>query len=46
MGLQIGKEVKVISRQWGHGPVVVKYSNTEIAIGYGMAEKIAIEKRE
>jgi ferrous iron transport protein A len=45
MGLQIGKEIKVTSRQWGHGPVIIKYGNTEIAIGYGMAKQILIEKR-
>ncbi|MFW5862864.1 MAG: FeoA family protein [Spirochaetota bacterium] len=44
MGLQIGKRVKVTSRQWGHGPVIIQYGNTEIAIGFRMAEKILIEK--
>jgi Fe2+ transport system protein FeoA len=46
MGMQIGKEIKVTSRQWGHGPVIIKYGNTEIAIGHGMAEQVLIEKRE
>jgi ferrous iron transport protein A len=45
MGIQIGKEIKVTSRQWGHGPVIIQYGNTEIAIGYGMAKQILIEKR-
>jgi ferrous iron transport protein A len=44
MGLRIGKEIEKTSKQWGRGPVTIKFGNTEIAVGHGMAKKILIEK--
>ncbi len=46
MGLQIGKEIEKTSRQWGRGPVTIRFGNTEIAVGHGMAEKILIEEKK
>ena len=42
LGLQVGKELLVITRQ-PFGPVVIEIDETEIAIGRGMAGKICVE---
>lgn len=44
MGIRIGTEIKKISAQFLRGPVVVMVGNTQVAIGFGMARKIIIEK--
>ncbi len=43
LGIQIGKEITKVSRQWMKGPVIIRSGNTEIAIGYGMACRIMVE---
>lgn len=43
MGFRIGKEITKVSGQWMKGPVVIRSGNTEIAIGFGMANKIMVE---
>ncbi len=42
LGIIPGAEITKISEQIMHGPVVIKIGNTQIAIGYGMAQKIMI----
>lgn len=44
MGLRAGSEIEVISSQFLRGPVTVKVGNTTLAIGYGMASKIEVER--
>lgn len=46
MGIRIGHEVTKISSMLMAGPVVVKAGNTEIALGFGMAQKIIVEVDE
>jgi ferrous iron transport protein A len=40
MGIRPGIKVKKLSGQFMRGPVIIKVGNAQIAIGYGMAEKI------
>jgi ferrous iron transport protein A len=46
MGIRIGNEVTKVSSMLMAGPVVVKAGNTEIALGFGMAQKIIVEVDE
>jgi ferrous iron transport protein A len=43
LSLYIGKEIELVSKQSKRGPVVIKTGNTQIAIGYGIAQKIIID---
>lgn len=43
MGIRIGKEVTKVSAQWMRGPVLLRQGNTQVAIGFGMAQKIQVE---
>jgi len=44
MGLDVGHELELVQRSPLRGPLLVIHGNTEIAIGYGMAEKILVER--
>jgi len=44
LGIRIGVEVKKISSIAARGPVIVEVGNTKIALGYGMARRIILEK--
>lgn len=46
MGIRIGMEITVVSRQWMKGPVTIRFGNTDVALGYGMAGKILVKKPE
>ena len=46
MGMRVGHEVTKVSSMLMAGPVVVKTGNTEIALGFGMAQKIIVEVNE
>ncbi|MFW6134115.1 MAG: FeoA family protein [Elusimicrobiota bacterium] len=43
MGVRIGVEIKKTNQQLLRGPVVIRVGNTQVGIGYGMAQKIVIE---
>lgn len=43
MGIRIGKEITKVSEQWMRGPVLLRQGNTQVAIGFGMAQQILIE---
>jgi len=43
MGMRVGHEVTKVSSMLMAGPVVVKVGNTEIALGFGMAQKVTVE---
>jgi ferrous iron transport protein A len=45
LGICIGKEITKVSRHWMKGPVIIRSVNTEVAIGYGMASRIMVEKK-
>ncbi len=42
LGVRIGKEIKVISKQ-PYGPITIEIDQHQIAIGRGMANKIYVE---
>ena len=43
LGVRPGKKITKVSSMFGRGPVTVQIDNTQIAIGYGMADKIIVE---
>lgn len=43
LGVRPGKKITKISSMFGHGPVTVRVDDTQIAIGFGMADKIIVE---
>ncbi len=43
MGIRVGKEVTKVSAQWMRGPVILRQGNTQVAIGFGMAQKVLVE---
>ncbi len=43
MGIRIGKEVTKVSSQWMRGPVLLRQGNTQVAIGFGMAQRVLVE---
>lgn len=45
MGIRIGSKIKIVSQQFMRGPVVISCGNTQVAIGFGMARRIMVEKR-
>ena len=43
LGIRVGETITKVSSQWMRGPVLVRHGNTDVAIGYGMAQKIMVE---
>lgn len=43
LGVRPGKKITKVSSMFGRGPVTVQIDNTQIAIGYGMADKIIVD---
>jgi ferrous iron transport protein A len=43
LGIRAGKEITKVNSQWMKGPVIIRSGNTEIAIEYGMTNKIMVE---
>jgi len=46
MGMRVGVDVKKVSAQILRGPVTVQIGGTQLAIGFGMAQKILVEVPE
>lgn len=46
LGIRLGKRVTKISSMLMRGPVTVQLDNNQVAIGFGMANKIIIELDE
>jgi len=44
MGIRVGIEISVVSRQWMKGPVIISLENMEVALGYKMANKILVKR--
>ncbi|MBU0700952.1 ferrous iron transport protein A [bacterium] len=42
LGLVVGANIKKVSRHILQGPVVVETGRTQIAIGFGMAQKVLV----
>ena len=46
LGIRVGKKVTKISSQLIHGPVTIQIDNSQVAIGFVMANKILVEKEK
>ena len=46
LGVRIGKRIRKVSSMLMNGPVVVEVDGMRIAIGFGMARRIAVEVEE
>ena len=46
LGIRIGRELRKVSSQFMRGPVVLEVGNTQVAIGFGMANRILVEVNE
>ncbi len=44
MGLRIGTTITIVARQWMKGPVIIRFENTEVAIGFNMAKRIMLKR--
>jgi len=43
LGIRPGKKVTKISNMLFHGPVTLRTDHTQVAVGFGMANKILVE---
>lgn len=43
LGIRPGAIIRKVSSQFGRGPVTIQLGKTQVAIGYGMAQKISLE---
>ncbi len=43
MGLRSGKRITKVSGMFGRGPVTIQIEGTQLALGFGMAQKIIVE---
>jgi ferrous iron transport protein A len=44
LGIREGKEIFKVSSGIARGPIVLRCGNTEVAIGFGMAQKIFVKQ--
>jgi ferrous iron transport protein A len=44
LGIIYGKEITKMSAMMMRGPIIICVGNTQIALGYGMANKIIVRK--
>ena len=44
LGIRTGRDIKKLSHHFWHGPITILIGKSKIAIGYGMAKKILVEK--
>lgn len=42
LGIRVGVKVKKVSSLMWRGPIVIMAENTQVAIGWGMAQKIVV----
>lgn len=43
LGVAPGRKVKMISKQFRAGPVVISVVGTQVAMGHGMARKVLVQ---
>jgi Fe2+ transport system protein FeoA len=44
LGLSVGHTIQLLQSSPLHGPLLVSHGDTEVAVGYRLAEKILVEK--
>lgn len=45
LGIRVGKKMTKVSAQLMQGPVTVRIDNYQVALGFGIAKKILVEKK-
>ena len=43
LGIRKGNRIKKLSSQFMHGPIVLEVAGSQIAVGFGMANKVIVE---
>lgn len=43
LGLRPGSRIRKVSSMFGRGPVTIQVGGTQIALGFGMADKIIVK---
>lgn len=43
IGVRVGSQITKVSGQFMRGPVVIAIGNTQLAIGFGMAQRVFVE---
>ena len=46
LGIRPGKKVTKVSAMFMRGPVTIQLGNAQVALGFGMADRIIVELRE
>lgn len=46
LGIRKGVVVKKLTAQFGRGPITIQVGRTQVGLGYGMAQKIEVERVE
>lgn len=46
LGIRPGKKITKIGSMFMRGPITIKLDNTQMALGFGMANKIIVELEE
>jgi len=46
LGIRIGVKLKKLSSQAWRGPITIQIGNSQIAIGFGMAQKIFVQSNQ
>jgi ferrous iron transport protein A len=46
LGIRVGKKLTKVSSQFAKGPVTLKVGNTQVALGFGIAEEIIVRAKE
>ena len=44
LGIRPGVRITKISAQFMNGPITIQVGNSQVALGFGMAKKIVVEK--
>ena len=43
LGIRPGKRITKVSSMFARGPVTIQVDNTQVALGFGMADKIVVD---
>lgn len=46
LGIKLGTEIVKVSSQLMRGPIIIRIGNTQVAIGFGMARRIIVERKK
>ena len=43
LGIRVGKRITKVSSMVMHGPITIQIDNAQVALGFGMANRIVVE---